>query len=384
MSNPLRILAVCGYPSDTKPAYEVFVPTFLQELGECGASVEVINPQSVWNLAKHGSARRLAPRFEIRDGIPISRPLYTSYSNIPVPFAGSTRILSDRSYARAAIRGFNQRDGSFDLCFGHFIYPHAFAALKIARRLGIPAVASLGESSFKRYERAYDPATIGSLLERFHGVYTNSPLLRDHCVDQFGLCADQVPVFPNGVSRDFYPRDREEARRQCGLPLDRPIVAFVGRLIESKGPLRLVEAIRLRPEIGAIFLGVGPHKPEGPQVLFQGSVRHEDVPVWLSAADVFALPTLAEGCSNAILEALSCGLPVISSDLPFNRAILDNETALLVDPRNTHDIGRAIAGLVDSTERRTQLSEAALEHAAQFSLRDRARLVLEFMEGCIA
>ena len=380
MPRNLRVLAVCGYPSDNRPDFQVFVRALLKELSGLGASIQVINPQPVWRMVN----RTLAPRFEVRDGIPISRPLYASYPNTAVPFGGSTRIWGDRSYLNAAVRGLDRLDGAFDVCFGHFLYPHANAAAEIARRLGLPAVASLGESSFERYERAYDSATMGSLLEGFCGVYANSPLIRDHCVSHFGLRLDRVQVFPNGVSEEFHPRNRVEARYQLGLPIDRPIVAFVGQFTDRKGPLRLLEAIRSRPEIGVIFLGDGPQQPEGPQVLFRGSVRHEEVPTWLSAADLFALPTLAEGCSNAILEAISCGLPIVTSDLPFNRTILSEETAVLVDPLNTGSIGEAIAALVDSTERRRQLTESALKHAAGFSLRDRALRVLELMEACVS
>jgi glycosyltransferase involved in cell wall biosynthesis len=116
-------------------------------------------------------------------------------------------------------------------------------------------------------------------------------------------------------------------------------------------------------------------------VLFQGEVPHEDVPIWLSAADVFVLPTLNEGCSNAILEALFCGLPIVSSDLPFNHDILDDQVAVLVDPQDVQAITQAVFALVDSTERRLAMSQAALQRSKSFRLADRARNVLAFLQG---
>jgi glycosyltransferase involved in cell wall biosynthesis len=101
-------------------------------------------------------------------------------------------------------------------------------------------------------------------------------------------------------------------------------------------------------------------------------VPHEDVPVWLSAADLFVLPTLDEGCSNALLEALACGLPVVTSDRPFNRAVVDESVARLVEPRDPAAIGAAIAALVDRPEERAKLAGAALAHARAFSLERRA------------
>jgi glycosyltransferase involved in cell wall biosynthesis len=187
-------------------------------------------------------------------------------------------------------------------------------------------------------------------------------------------------VLPNGVDeRHFFPRDRAEARRRLGLPADRPILAFVGHLNERKGPLRVLDAIRGRPEIGAVFLGRGPQRPEGPQVLHADAVPHEDVPLWLSAADLFVLPTLDEGCSNALIEALACGLPIVTSDRPFNRAVVNESMALLIEPADSAALAAAIAELVDRPELRAALGAAALAHAGAFRLERRASRVLTLL-----
>jgi glycosyltransferase involved in cell wall biosynthesis len=239
----------------------------------------------------------------------------------------------------------------------------------------------LGESNFvHRYENTYDRNNINQLLGRFSGIIANSTLIKDLCIQRYGLSEANIRVFPNGVNEQhFYPRHRKSARQHCQLPLDRPIVIFVGQFIERKGPLRVLEAIRARPEIGAVFLGYGPQVPEGPQVLYQGEVPHKEVPIWLNAADIFALPTLHEGCSNAILEALFCGLPVVSSDLPFNHSILDEQVAILVDPQDTGALGQAILALIDNPERRAALGQAGLYRSQSLRLADRAKGILAFL-----
>src|SRR5262245_27701365 len=141
-----------------------------------------------------------------------------------------------------------------------------------------------------------------------------------------------------------------------------------------------MEAIRSRPDIGAVFLGRGPQRPEGPQVLHAGPVPHEDVPLWLSAADLFALPTLDEGCSNALLEALACGLPVVTSDRPFNRAVVDESMALLVEPTDAAALAAAIGALVDRPALRASLGAAARAHARAFSLERRAARILALLD----
>lgn len=379
----LRLLATCNYPSDVRPSLQVFVRALLLELRSLGTDVTVIAPESLANLAKPATGFRLAPRREDRDRIPIYRPRYVTMSAIRLPFGLHTSRWGARSYVRAALAAADVANGTYDVTYGHFLYPHALAAAVLGRKLGVPAVASLGESSFERYDSVYDEGEIGDLLARFTGVVANSELIRDRCVEKYGLAADKVRVFPNGVNQDlFLPMDQCTARRRCGLPPDRPIIISVGQLVERKGPLRVMRAIETRPEIGAVFLGQGPQVPDGPQVLFTGVVPHEEVPTWLCAADAFVLPTLDEGCSNAILEAMSCGLPIVSSDLPFNHGLLDDDVSLLVDPLDIDALRAAIFTVLDDPERSDAMRVAALDAAGRFRLSDRALRVRAFLREC--
>jgi glycosyltransferase involved in cell wall biosynthesis len=363
----------------------VFVRALLLELKALGAEVTVVAPESLAYLAKSGSRHRLAPRHEVRDGMTVHRPRYPTFSRIPLPLAGTTERWNDLAHAAAVLREARKLRESYDVCYSHFLYPHGLAAARIGEHLGIPTVIALGESTFGRYSPTYSDRETGRLLGGFSGIVANSHLIRDYCVERFGVPAGKITVLPNGVSEEtFYPRDRAWARQMCNLPQDRPIAIFVGQFIERKGPLRVLEAVRDMPDVGVVFLGHGPQVPTGPQVLYQGSVPHEEVPVWLSAADLFVLPTLDEGCSNAILEALSCGLPVVSSDLPFNHAILDGRSAVMVDPRDVGAIRTAIGALVHDPVRRAAMQEAALLRSNSFRLSDRAQAILRLLHTVAA
>ncbi len=361
----LRLLALCGYPSDARPSHQPFVRVTLRALAGQGAEPTVLAPESLWR-------RPTGPRSELRDGLPVHRPRFPSFSAVRLPGLGSTRRWSDAAYVRAALRA-SAELGTFDLCFAHFLYPHGQAAAAIASRLGVPAVLSLGESSFARYERAYDVPTLAALLARFAAVVANSPVIEAQLVERYAVPRDRIEVLPNGVDeKRFFPRDRAATRRELGLPADRTILAFVGHLNERKGPLRVMAAIRSRPEIAAVFLGDGPQRPDGPQVLHAGAVSPERVPLWLSAADFFVLPTVDEGCCNALLEALACGLPVVTSDRPFNRAVVDETVARLVEPTDPRALGAAIAQLAARPALRASLGKAALVRSRGFRLERRA------------
>ncbi len=139
--------------------------------------------------------------------------------------------------------------------------------------------------------------------------------------------------------------------------------------------------MKRNPEVGGVFLGEGPQVPTGPQILFAGRVPHADVPVWLSAADPFVLPTRAEGSPNAALEALACGLPLISSRIPSLEETIDASCVLLVDPGNVDSMAEKIALLVDGTELRARMAAAAHARGTASTLSARVQKILTWLDG---
>jgi glycosyltransferase involved in cell wall biosynthesis len=380
----VRLLALCNYPSPGRPAHQPFVRATLLALAALGTRVSVIAPEPLWHRLRARSGFRLAPRVESPDGLPVERPRYLSWSGWAWRAGGRTRCLTVGAYVRAA-RHAARAPGAVDVCLGHFLYPHGVGAAEIAARLGVPAVLSLGESRFLAYERTFRRADLAAALNRFHAVVANSPAIAETCISRYGLSASRVRVLPNGVDLTrFAPGDRAAARARCRLPPDRPIVAFVGQLVPRKGPERVLEAIRRRPDIGVVFLGEGPAALGGAQVLHRGPVPHDEMPHWLRAADLFALPTLAEGCCNAILEALASGLPVVSSDRAFNHGILDASVGVLVEPSDVAALGAAIARLVDQPALRRAMAAAARRRAESFDLGARARDLLGVLRSACA
>lgn len=181
----------------------------------------------------------------------------------------------------------------------------------------------------------------------------------------------------------FFKRNKVEARKKMGWDNDKFIVAFVGHFNERKGVLRLDEAVSSLEDTFAAYAGSGELLPKAPNTIFVGDIDPDLMPWFLSAADAFVLPTLNEGCCNAIIEALACGLPVISSDKDFNRDVLSNDNAILIDPESIQDIRSAIIRLKSNPNLRDSLSKKSIETAKNLSIEVRANNILDWMETAL-
>jgi glycosyltransferase involved in cell wall biosynthesis len=117
----------------------------------------------------------------------------------------------------------------------------------------------------------------------------------------------------------------------------------------------------------------------GPHVRFLGFVPPETLRVFYGAAALFAFPSLAEGFGLAPLEAMSCGTPVVASDLP---ALVEavGDSAELVSPDNVFDVARGLRSILLDPETRRRRSEEGLAQAARFDWSHTARAVLDIYE----
>jgi len=175
-----------------------------------------------------------------------------------------------------------------------------------------------------------------------------------------GLEADRIAIIPNGVDADrMRSRNRTAARSALGLADEETVFLCVANLIKYKGHFDIVEALSLaKGRLGNWrLLLAGSDQGIGAELVVRareaGIVEHivllgsrDDIPILLAAADVGVLVSHEEGFSNAVLESMAAGLPMIVSDVGGNaEAIGGGEAGIVVPPHNASAIAEALVAL---------------------------------------
>lgn len=375
----MNLVFVAGeYPSAEQPGAGTFVRQLVLAVARQGHRCTVVNPIR-WLSRRFGP---LPPQYahDETEGsrVVVHRPRTLSFSMKRIgPFRAS--VLTQGCFNRAVQRTVRRLAVVPDVLYGHFLYLSGFAALRAAQSVDRLAVAGVGEGTLWSI-KPVGPERARRQLAPMGGFLAVSHEVRRMLEEELGVARDRIGVFPNGVDRSlFYPRDRAESRVRLGLQPGLVYLAFVGTFEELKGADRLLEAVREFPQVRLIMAGSGPLTLVSPQICFQGTVAHHRIPELLSAADMFVLPTQEEGSCNAVIEAMACGLPIITSNGPYMDDVVNDDVAVRVDPRDTGAIRAAIGALAGDEPRRRALSRACLEHARRFDINDRARRILAWM-----
>lgn len=209
----------------------------------------------------------------------------------------------------------------------------------------------------------------------------NSQAVKDFYIEHIGVTPEKITIIPNGIDTDYFDSivPDQKLRESFGLSLGDFVIICVANLHPSKGHQFLLEAFESLwpqfPHIKLLIVGDG----EGRTSLetrvrtfrSKGSIRllgrRNDVPALLKISNLFVLPTLFEGQSNAILEAMAAGVPVVTTDIPENRACIKSEkTGVLIRKENTDALADAmrkfLTGRIDTRAIAIQARDIVKEH----------------------
>lgn len=333
----MKIAAISySFPHDSRPYSGIFVRNTLAAMAELGEKIIVIAPQK-------RLIEKKMPYFSTYGQLEIYRPRFFSFGTRKL-FGFNFYNATQYSFERA-VKGVLEKTGFVpDAIYSHFLLPSGKAAIEVAKCYNSRSLCVFGESNLQIHESKYGKDRLFMFYKQFDMLITNSIATKKVLVERYNQPEAKIAVVANAVDKTrFFLKDKTESRRRLGFPIEGKIIIFTGALIQRKGPLRVLEACkRIFPKPLMIFIGSGYQVPIDPNVLYCGTVSNETLVDYLNAADVFVLPTLNEGMSNAVLEAMACGLPVVTSPIESNVELLGVKYPFFCNPLDVDDIARHI------------------------------------------
>ncbi|MFI5346423.1 MAG: glycosyltransferase [Elusimicrobiota bacterium] len=228
------------------------------------------------------------------------------------------------------------------------------------------------------------------LKERDDLLIAECAASRRFLLNQLNYKPSKVIVIRNGVDlAGWSPSkiDRQKKRLELRLGGTDVLVGAIGRLDRQKGFATLIEAMaRLKNSpLRCVILGDGPEHDRLAALIRKHALERTvwllgektDIPSWLSALDMYCLPSLWEGLPNSLLEAMALGLPVVAANVDgVPEAVTDGKTGLLVPPASPAALAKALQGLAADADKRAALGAAAKASISEsFTLR---RMIEEY------
>jgi glycosyltransferase involved in cell wall biosynthesis len=247
----------------------------------------------------------------------------------------------------------------------YWAHPDGEVAVRLGQRLGVPVGIIVGGSDVLLL--THNPRrrkVISATLRSADAVFAVSQDLKERTV-ALGADPERVHVNYQGVDERFHPGDRAEACRRLGLPVEREVLLWVGRMVPVKGLETLLEACRQvvakRPQVLLVLVGDGPSRAAierqardvrlAEHIRFVGAVRPENLPDWYRAAHLTVLSSHSEGIPNVLRESFACGTPYVATRVGGISELCKHPAVRLVAPQDPAALAAAIEDALESPQR---------------------------------
>lgn len=227
-------------------------------------------------------------------------------------------------------------------------------------------------------------------------VTTVSDAMRKNIIKETRISARKIRRIYNFVDTKYFSPSARNYWKEKGI--EGPVVFFVSKLTPNKGVEYLIRSAALvREKIPEVkYIAAGPpsfeYETENPwiklvkdlglekNVVFTGKMSVENLPKAYASSDVFCFPTLRESFGIVIVEAMSCGLPVVSTDIPVVREITDGK-ALLVRERDSEQVAEAVIKMLADKKLRSKFSRLSLNRSKHFEKKNIMKQYDRFYRG---
>lgn len=329
----------------------------------------------------------LAP-FETINGVDVYR--------VPIPGPKPTASLSFTYYGLKQIKALQP-----DIVHAHELFSATTTAISAKRRHGMPIVVTAHRSGpigdvQRLQQKLFGHRRLATFAKEVDQFVTISREIDEELMG-IGVPQENLTFVPNAVNTDRFqppaPEQKAALREQFDIPKEAPVAIFVGRLAPEKRVNYLVDAWRavqaIHPQAVLLILGIGPEEASlkqraGTGVRFLGSI--DDVVPYLQAADLFVLPSVAEGLSVAMLEAMSTGLTAMVTAVGgAPETITHGENGWLLTPDEAQEVEDSLINLLGDKEQLRTIGYNARQTILQeFALTSIAKKLRELYEKLLA
>ncbi len=293
-------------------------------------------------------------------------------------------------FARVIYRHLLTTADSYDLIHVYGLGPEFLAACAARRRLGKPLIAQpcvsgpgSRLSGARRLAGKLPHALTRALRTCWHPPdcwVSLSEQIREDLLG-FGIDPARIVMLPNGVDTEQFrpasPDERARLRCELGIGADERVIATACRLVPHKRIDLLIRAFHAvsdqHPYANLWILGEGEHRPSlealahslpiSDRIRFLGRVKPQQVVRYLQACDIFTLPSLREGLSCAVQEAMACGLPCVVTEVSGTRELINSGVSgVAIPPDDEPAAVGALAALLADGDLRARMGKAARRH----------------------
>lgn len=374
----MKIAQLTPYYNPHHGGVESFVRDLSTQLSARGHDVTVITSWYDRSLAEREEA----------DGVHIIRvPLVATILRTPIPWGLKHIFERER----------------FDIVHSHTPSPSfAYIPARKLMKSGVPTVVTyhcdsdIPSRMSSLFVRGVDRFVTRRIIQRSTKVLVTTKTYSSTSSNVWTIEPEIVPVSAN--TDRFHPdrEDRARTRRKFNLE-GRKAVLFVGRLVRHKGVQFLIESMRYLPDdcvlliagegeysgtLGRIIRGLG----VGGRVFMLGGVPDNLLPSLYRAADVVVVPSTArlEAFSIAAIESMASGTPVLVSNIPGVREVIeDGVHGLRSEPMDPRNIADRLKELLSDEELRRRMGENGVKRAAEFSISSVAERMLSIYSGLL-
>ena len=302
----------------------VYVRELARELGRRGMQIDI------FTRLYNGEANQITNLYENVRLIHLSTGNSGPLSRL--------EIYSSMDDFKRALEAFRSNQGiHYDLIHSHY-WLSGRVGLWAKRDWGVPHVITFhtlgavkNDTNGAEREPELRIATEKQLTEKCDRIIAATSTEKEQLIQYYGAHEEVIGIVPCGVDLSlFRPADKQDARRKLGLDDYNAIALFVGRFAPSKGPDRLLEAVKhlqKNPGLKLIMIGGdGNQTPESRElhnysqdknindlVIFKGTVEQKDLPAYYNASDLLVVPSRYESFGLVALESMACGTPVVAT-----------------------------------------------------------------------